>query len=403
MVEEKKLASEYGFPELGTGIFIFNKKGEIFLIRSPKWSNQLLPCGGHVEFNERGVDTAVREAKEETGLDVINPELITTAEWISPKDFYKPNKHFVSLEYKVELVDEQQIPVLDSKEATEYLWLKPEDIVKRNDIEKVTKEIVAEFFVKQKKGLFGAKKCKDCEKMKQECAEYKAGWQRALADYKNLQKETTTRMGEWARMSERQILEEFIPVYDHLKMAINNEQLADKKDPWLEAVRYVAKQFDGILKAHDIEDIKTIGEKFDPTFHEAAGEEKAEGQEPGIIVREISSGYKMGDKVDVKVIEVKDGKISLSIKALKENPWIEAEKKYKKGDEIKGVVIKFSKHGAIASIEEGISGLVHISEFGTEANMKEKLELGKSYTFKILLFEAKNQKMGLSFVDSVKK
>ena len=158
------------------------------------------------------------------------------------------------------------------------------------DVTKHAKEEVTHSFFKKKP-------CKDCEKMKVEMEEYITGWQRALADYKNLQKETTTRMGEWARMSERQILEEFIPVYDHLKMAINNEQLADKKDPWLEGVRYVAKQFDGILKAHDIEDIKTIGEKFDPTFHEAAGEEKAEGQEPGIIVREISSGYKMGDKV----------------------------------------------------------------------------------------------------------
>ncbi len=109
--------------------------------------------------------------------------------------------------------------------------------------------------------------------------------------------------------------------------------------------------------------------------------------------------YRVGEKVDVKIIEVKDGKISLSIKALKENPWIEAEKKYKKGDEVNGVVIKFNKHGALASIEEGISGLVHISEFGTEAKMKEKIELGKSYTFKILLFEVKNQKMGLSFVE----
>jgi len=121
------------------------------------------------------------------------------------------------------------------------------------------------------------------------------------------------------------------------------------------------------------------------------------------LVENPRAFYKVGEKVKVKVIEVKDGKISLSIKALKENPWVEAEKKYKKGDEVKGVVIKFNKHGALASIEEGISGLVHISEFGTELKMKEKLELGKTYTFKILLFEVKNQKMGLSFVDSVKK
>ncbi len=120
------------------------------------------------------------------------------------------------------------------------------------------------------------------------------------------------------------------------------------------------------------------------------------------LVENPRAFYKVGEKVQVKVIEVKDGKISLSIKALKENPWVEAEKKYKKGDEVQGVVIKFNKHGALASIEEGISGLVHISEFGSEIKMKEKLELGKSYTFKILLFESKNQKMGLSFVETKK-
>ncbi len=108
--------------------------------------------------------------------------------------------------------------------------------------------------------------------------------------------------------------------------------------------------------------------------------------------------FKIGDKVNVKVIEIKDGKVSLSIKALKPNPWTEAEKKYKKGDEIEAVVIKFNKYGALASIEEGVSGLVHVSDFGTEPKMKEKISLGKTYTFKINVFEPKNQKMGLSFV-----
>lgn len=83
---------------------------------------------------------------------------------------------------------------------------------------------------------------------------------------------------------------------------------------------------------------------------------------------------------------------------MKPNPWLEAEKKYKKGDEVEAVVIKFNKYGALASIEEGVSGLVHISDFGSEAKMKEKISLGKSYTFKINLFEPKNQKMGLNFV-----
>lgn len=132
-----------------------------------------------------------------------------------------------------------------------------------------------------------------------------------------------------------------------------------------------------------------------------------EGLEGLVHISEIDWGLvddprkfaKVGDKVKVKVIEIKDGKISLSIKALKENPWTEAAKKYKKDDVVSGVVIKFNKHGALASIEEGVAGLVHISEFGSEDKLREKLELGKTYDFKINIFDPKEQKMALSFVE----
>ncbi len=109
--------------------------------------------------------------------------------------------------------------------------------------------------------------------------------------------------------------------------------------------------------------------------------------------------FHIGEKIKVKIIEIKDGKISLSIKAMKENPWKDAEKKYKKDDVVDSVVIKFNKHGALASVEEGIAGLVHISEFGSEEKLHSKLELGKSYKFKITLFDAKEQKMTLSYVE----
>ncbi len=107
--------------------------------------------------------------------------------------------------------------------------------------------------------------------------------------------------------------------------------------------------------------------------------------------------FKAGDPVKVKVIEIKDGKISLSIKALKENPWHEAAGKFKKGDTVKGVVIKHNKHGALVSIEEGVAGLVHISEFKSEDDLRQVLELGKTYTFTINLFEPKEQRMTLSY------
>jgi small subunit ribosomal protein S1 len=124
------------------------------------------------------------------------------------------------------------------------------------------------------------------------------------------------------------------------------------------------------------------------------------------LVEDPSKLFKVGEKVKAKIIEIKDGKISLSIKALKPNPWDKAKDKYKNGDIVKGVVIKFNKHGALVSIEEGIAGLVHISEFGPPADgeeeMKKKLELGKSYDFQITLFEPKEQKLTLSFLEEGK-
>ena len=115
------------------------------------------------------------------------------------------------------------------------------------------------------------------------------------------------------------------------------------------------------------------------------------------LVEDTRSLYKVGDPVKVKVIEVKDDKISLSIKQLKENPWGAAAKKYKKDQEVQGVIIKYNKHGALASIEEGVAGLVHISEFENEAQLRNTLSLGSSYTFTITLFEPKEQRMTLSF------
>ncbi len=117
------------------------------------------------------------------------------------------------------------------------------------------------------------------------------------------------------------------------------------------------------------------------------------------LVENTRALYKVGDQVKVKVIDVKDDKISLSIKQLRENPWVEAGKKFAKDQIVPGVVIKYNKHGALASIQEGVAGLVHISEFETEEKMKATLSLGGVYKFKIALFEPSEQRMTLVFKD----
>lgn len=113
------------------------------------------------------------------------------------------------------------------------------------------------------------------------------------------------------------------------------------------------------------------------------------------LVENPKTRYRVGEKISVKVIEIKEGKVSLSIKALSEDPWVAAAGKYQKDKKVEAVVIKYNKHGALASIEEGVAGLVHVSEYGSEDALRKNLELGKVYPFTITLFEPKERRMTL--------
>ncbi len=115
------------------------------------------------------------------------------------------------------------------------------------------------------------------------------------------------------------------------------------------------------------------------------------------LVEDPRALFKLKDTVKAKIIDIKDGKISLSIKALKANPWSSFEKTIKRGDIVKGVVLRYNKHGALVSIKEGVAGLVHNSTFGGEEKLKEALVLGKTYPFTVTLFEPKEQRMTLVF------
>ncbi len=114
------------------------------------------------------------------------------------------------------------------------------------------------------------------------------------------------------------------------------------------------------------------------------------------LVEDLEKLYAVGDKIKVKVIEVSKEKISLSIKALTENPWTKGASKYKKDQEVEAVVIRYNDHGALVSVEEGISGLVHVSDFESPEDLREKISLGNSYKFKINIFDSAKQKMTLT-------
>lgn len=104
---------------------------------------------------------------------------------------------------------------------------------------------------------------------------------------------------------------------------------------------------------------------------------------------------KPGNRVTAKIIDIQGDKVSLSLKQLKNDPWLNVGETYHKDDIVQGKVTKFNPFGAFVELDPDIQGLAHISEFGTEQNMRDVLTLGTSYAFKILLVDAKEHRISL--------
>ncbi len=105
---------------------------------------------------------------------------------------------------------------------------------------------------------------------------------------------------------------------------------------------------------------------------------------------------RVGDKVKAQIIGIDKDRLSLSLKALKEDPWAKAANKYKEGKKVKGAVTKFNPFGAFVQLDKDIQGLIHVSEFQDQDAMRAQLEIGKDYDFKITSVDIKSHKMALT-------
>ncbi len=116
------------------------------------------------------------------------------------------------------------------------------------------------------------------------------------------------------------------------------------------------------------------------------------------LVENPAEVVKVGDMVKAQIIDINNNQVFLSLKSLKQNPWEQIGELHKKGDIVKGKVIKFSAFGAFVEIMPKIRGLCHISEFGSSQKMEDSLKIGQTYDFQILLIEPKEHRMSLKLV-----
>jgi small subunit ribosomal protein S1 len=108
----------------------------------------------------------------------------------------------------------------------------------------------------------------------------------------------------------------------------------------------------------------------------------------------------MGEEVEAQVlsIDIDDRKISLGVKQLLPDPWDKIEEKYTIGSVQKGKVINLTQFGAFVELEDGIDGLIHVSDLSWEKvvrHPKEVLEKDQEIEFRILEISRENRRISL--------
>ncbi len=120
-------------------------------------------------------------------------------------------------------------------------------------------------------------------------------------------------------------------------------------------------------------------------------------------VNNPSKLFKVGQIIKVGVLEVdrENNKLALSVKMLSENPWNNINEKYPTGNVVAGKVVRFAPFGAFVELEEGIDGLVHISQISNERveKIEDVLKIGEIVKAVITQVDAEGKKIGLSIKD----
>ena len=135
---------------------------------------------------------------------------------------------------------------------------------------------------------------KELETVKLELEETKDRYKRILAEFENFKK----RSGKEREMLYDSILsdivEVFLPIVDNLENALKAKT---EDEEYKKGIELVLKQFKDTLSSKGVEEIKALGETFDPEVHEAVGSVQDDSKGEKEIVQEYRKGYKLGTKV----------------------------------------------------------------------------------------------------------
>lgn len=135
------------------------------------------------------------------------------------------------------------------------------------------------------------------EELEQKAADYLDKYQRCLAEFDNFRKRTSKEKASMYDDGVRDTVEKLLGVVDNLERAVAAQEGKDPEDAFFKGVQMTLKQFLEVLHSIGVEEIKAVGEKFDPNLHAAVAHEEDDAYGENEIMLEMLKGYQYKDKV----------------------------------------------------------------------------------------------------------
>jgi molecular chaperone GrpE len=123
-----------------------------------------------------------------------------------------------------------------------------------------------------------------------------ARYQRLAADFENYKRRTRQELADRTQYANEELLRKLLPILDNLRRALEHAPEGIDRN-WFEGIKLVARQFEETLQAQGLSTIPAVGEKFDPSQHEAIASEETDEHEEGTVVEEMQPGYRLHQRV----------------------------------------------------------------------------------------------------------
>ncbi len=133
----------------------------------------------------------------------------------------------------------------------------------------------------------------EVEKLRNEASECRDKMLRTLAETDNLRKRLEKEKRDYCDFANKEFMSDLLPVLDNFDRALAAVDPASRgeSDPYRLGIEMIYKQLEEVLKSRGLEEIKALGEKFDPFFHEAVQEEETDDYPDGTILEVLLKGY----------------------------------------------------------------------------------------------------------------